>query len=126
MADLGRIDEALAGFARAIALMPAMAPAYFNRADVLLRIGRPDEALRDYDQHRAIRRWLWLIGRGIAGAGRLDEALASSIGASSIRLAEARQPRHVLKRWPRRRGQGEFQARAAELDPKFAALASEN
>ena len=30
--------------------MPAMAPAYFNRAGVLMRLGRPAEALRDCDR----------------------------------------------------------------------------
>ena len=34
--------------------MPGMAPAYFNRADVLVRLGRPAEALRDYDQAIAL------------------------------------------------------------------------
>ncbi len=99
LADLGRLDEALAGFDRAIALMPAMAPAYFNRADVLLRIGRPADALRDCDQ--AIALYPELAGahctRGLAlkALGRLDEAKVSF-------------------------------KRAGELDPQFAGLASAN
>ena len=61
--------------------MPAMAPAYFNRSEVLVRLGRPAEALRDCD--RAIELYPELAGahchRGIAlkVLGRLDEALAS-------------------------------------------------
>jgi tetratricopeptide (TPR) repeat protein len=76
-----------------------MAPAYFNRADVLLRIGRPIDALRDCDQ--AIKIYPELAGahctRGLAlkALGRLDEAKASF-------------------------------KRAGELDPQFAGLASEN
>ena len=82
----------MAGFDRAIALMPAMAPAYFNRADVLLRIGRPADALRDCDQAIAlypgdgrarIARAAWRS----KALGRLDEAKASFTRArpSSIR-----------------------------------------
>ena len=58
-----------------------MAPAYFNRAEVLLRLGRPAEALRDCD--RAIGLYPEMAAahsqRGIAlkALGRLDEALAS-------------------------------------------------
>ena len=47
--------------------MPAMAPAYFNRADVLLRLGRPADALRDYDQ--AIALYPELAGGALPAAG---------------------------------------------------------
>ena len=58
-----------------------MAPAYFNRGDLMLRIGRPADALRDCDQ--AIKLYPELAGahctRGLAlkALGRLDEAKAS-------------------------------------------------
>ena len=120
-------------FHRAIALMPGMAPAYYNRADVLLRIGRPDEALHDYDRSIALYPEIAVAhaGRGIAMKmlGRLDEALASLDQAIKLDpdLAEAHVNRgHVLEAQGRADEAKASFSRAGEIDPKFAAPASEN
>ena len=84
------------GFDRAIALMPAMAPAYFNRADVLMRLGRAGRsAARLRPGHRALsgdRRGACQPRMALKALGRLDEALASSTRRSSatqVRAAHA-------------------------------------
>jgi predicted O-linked N-acetylglucosamine transferase (SPINDLY family) len=51
---LGRNDDALLSFDRAIALAPELAPAHANRADVLSKIGRNAEALDSYDRALAL------------------------------------------------------------------------
>src|SRR5580704_13798791 len=78
---LGRNDDALASFDRAIALAPDLAPAYANRADVLSKIGRNAEALDSYDRALAlapdsVADWM---NRGVAliALNRHDEAAAS-------------------------------------------------
>jgi protein O-GlcNAc transferase len=51
---LGRNDDALLSFDRAIALAPELAAAHANRADVLSKIGRNAEALDSYDRALAL------------------------------------------------------------------------
>ncbi len=46
--DEGRLDEALAGFDRALKLDPASAEVRINRANVLVELGRHDEALAEF------------------------------------------------------------------------------
>ena len=70
--------------------MPDLAPAHFNRADMLLRLGRHADALASYDQAIALdpdcRR---ALQRGIAlkELGRLDEAPAADRALRSIRTS---------------------------------------
>src|ERR1700722_2140356 len=78
---LGRNDDALASFDRAIALAPELAPAHANRADVLSKIGRNAEALDSYDRALAlapdsVADWM---NRAVAliALNRHDEAVAS-------------------------------------------------
>ena len=47
--DLGRADEALASYERAIAVKPDFADAQHLRADLLRRFGRTEEALAGFD-----------------------------------------------------------------------------
>ncbi len=49
LAALKRLDEALASYARAIALNPGQAAAYNNRGNTLQALNRPDDALADFD-----------------------------------------------------------------------------
>jgi predicted O-linked N-acetylglucosamine transferase (SPINDLY family) len=78
---LGRNDDALLSFDRAIALAPELAPAHANRADVLSKIGRNAEALDSYDRALAlapdsVADWM---NRGVAliALNRHDEAVIS-------------------------------------------------
>jgi tetratricopeptide (TPR) repeat protein len=65
--------------------MPSIAPAYFNRGGVLMRLGRPREALRDYDEsiklhdtmapaHAGRARALEALGRSAEAQASLDRA----------------------------------------------------
>ena len=73
-----------------------MAPAYFNRAEVLMRLGRPAEALRDCDRAIGLSPEMPAAhsqrGMALKALGRLGDAEASF-------------------------------KRAAELDPKIGNLA---
>jgi protein O-GlcNAc transferase len=78
---LGRNDDALSSFDRAIALAPELAPAHANRADVLSKIGRNAEALDSYDRALAlapdsVADWM---NRAVAliAVNRHDEAVTS-------------------------------------------------
>ena len=124
------LDEALQGFTRAIALMPALAPAYFNRADVLLRLGRPAEALRDYD--RAIALYPEIAAAHSQPRARAEGARPARRGAGKRRCGDQRDAEFARRmpaaarcwrRWTRRRGEGEPE-RAAALNPKYAAPAN--
>lgn len=52
---LGRFDEALASYEKAIALKPDYADAFHNRANVLRELKRFDEALASYDKAISLR-----------------------------------------------------------------------
>ncbi len=98
-----------AGFHPGACAMPDMAPAYFNRAGVLMRLGQPAEALRDCD--RAIGLYPEMAAAhqpardSVAGAGRPDDAEVSfSAPRSSIRSSKigrpslAQRPKHTRRR----------------------------
>ena len=79
--ELGRLDEALADYERAVALRPGYVEAITNCAHVLLALGRHQEALARYDAALALRAddVEALNGRGnvLAALYCLDDALAS-------------------------------------------------
>ena len=52
--DLRRLEEALAGCDRAIALNPRYGIAHSNRGNILKALNRPDEALSSYDRAIAL------------------------------------------------------------------------
>ena len=54
LAHLGRNEEALASFDRALALGPATAGLHGSRADALVALGRLDEAVQSYDRALAL------------------------------------------------------------------------
>ena len=78
---LGRRQEALASYDRAVELKPDFAQAHGERADILLEISRNKEALEAYDRAIALQPALVEAhdgrGRALAGLGRGDEALAA-------------------------------------------------
>ncbi len=48
--DMGRLDEAIADFDRAVAMNPFFHKAYYNRGFVFDKMGRFDEAIADFDK----------------------------------------------------------------------------
>ncbi len=56
LATLERLDEALACFARGLALDPDDADALFNQGNILAQTGRARDALSSYDRALALRR----------------------------------------------------------------------
>lgn len=81
MMQLGRTDEALAGFGHSLALNPRQADAWCNRGNALALLQRPDGALDSYDHALAIRpdHGGALNNRAsvLIELGRLTEALAT-------------------------------------------------
>ncbi|HEX2759305.1 MAG TPA: tetratricopeptide repeat protein, partial [Rhizomicrobium sp.] len=77
---IGRLDEALALYDKAIALKPDLIDAYVNRGLVLTRRGRVEAAMADFDHAIAARPDLKSAHIGRSGAlvagDRIDEALA--------------------------------------------------
>jgi predicted O-linked N-acetylglucosamine transferase (SPINDLY family) len=85
---LGRLDEALADYARAIKLKPDFAAAHGNRANALKLLGRLDEALASQNRlvglsPRSAEAWN-SRGNTLKELGRLDEALESYERALSL------------------------------------------
>jgi tetratricopeptide (TPR) repeat protein len=86
---LGRLDEALASFAKAIALKPDCPEAFYNRGNTLRDLDRSDEALTNYD--RAIElRPTYRDAYSNRGAvlhklGRWEDAIASYDRAIALR-----------------------------------------
>ena len=78
---LGRLDEALASYDKALALRPDYAEAFNNRGVALKALGRLDEALASYDKALAVRPDYAeaFFNRGVAlqELKRFAEALAS-------------------------------------------------
>lgn len=79
--ELGRLDDALAAFDKALALQPAYRAAQVNKANSLRRAGRPSEALNLYDELtlRQANDAHALHGKGLClqDLSRFDEAAAA-------------------------------------------------
>jgi len=79
--QLGRYEEALANYDRALALRADYDAARYNRGSVLLELKRPDEALACLDQvldrNPNDAEALSVRGNTLRDLGRLEEALAS-------------------------------------------------
>jgi len=81
LSRLGRHEDALASFERAIAAAPDFADAHGNRASALMELGRLEEACADYEravalQPASIGDWLNL-GTVLHRLGRHDDAIAA-------------------------------------------------
>ena len=48
-ARLGKFEEAIRSYTRAIAAAPRYAPAYMNRGLAYMNVGRYDQAIEDFD-----------------------------------------------------------------------------
>jgi predicted O-linked N-acetylglucosamine transferase (SPINDLY family) len=92
--ELGRTEEAVAGYDRAIALEPDYLPAQYNRALSLLMLRRLPEALIGLDAAIALRGDMAELWNNRAGVlqemGRYGEALESLDRAMSLKPADAR------------------------------------
>jgi len=79
-ANLGRLDEAQAEFAAALALEPRYVPALVNSADAYRAQGKEDDALRELEQARTIAPdsapVRYALGLALARKGERDGALA--------------------------------------------------
>jgi predicted O-linked N-acetylglucosamine transferase (SPINDLY family) len=84
-----RFEEALAGFARALALRPTHAEALYNRGVILNELKRLDEALASYERALAARpdyvEALYNRGVTLHELKRFEEALASYDRALALR-----------------------------------------
>ena len=93
LAQLGRTDEALAAFDRALAIDPQDAEAHNYRGVALALLGRIDEALAAFDRALAINpqdaKAHDYRGAVLAQLGRMDEALAAFDRALAINPQDA-------------------------------------
>lgn len=89
LTHLGRFEESIPYYRRAIALKPQYVDAHFNLAEDLRRVGKKEEALAEYDAALAIdpRDWQALTGRAsiLASDRKLDEAAEACERALAIR-----------------------------------------
>jgi tetratricopeptide (TPR) repeat protein len=88
LARLGRLQDALSSFDRAIACEPGQADAYGCRGDVLSELGRAGDAIASYDQALVIKPAVaenWCNrGAALASLGRHEDALASFERAAAL------------------------------------------
>ncbi len=81
LAELGRLDEALAQYDIVLAAQPGHAESQFNRGNVLSMLGRHEEAIAAYDRALALRPQYTnaLLNRAMAlqTLGRHEDALAN-------------------------------------------------
>lgn len=108
LAELGRSEEALASYEKALTLAPGNVEATYNRGHVLERLKRYDEALASYDlaiaAHPTLAEAYANRGNALRELKRFPEALASYERALELRpdLVEAHSNRgmilHELKR----------------------------
>lgn len=78
--DLGRHEEALASYDRALRLKPDYAKAFYHRGNTLLKLKRPEDALASYDRALKLRPdyadALYNCGVALQSLKRPQEALA--------------------------------------------------
>jgi len=87
--DLGRLDEALSHYDKALVMNPDYARAHSNRGNVLQLLQRFDDALASYDNALAIRpdyaEAFFNRGNALRALNRLDDALNSYNKALAIK-----------------------------------------
>jgi len=81
LVNLGRDDEALAAFEKALALNPGDALVWYNQGVALGKLGRHEEALSSYDRSLELNPEFALawhsLGAALGNLGRHEEALAA-------------------------------------------------
>jgi predicted O-linked N-acetylglucosamine transferase (SPINDLY family) len=81
LSQLGRPDEAIAAYERAVAVDPAFAGGFYNKGLVLLDVKRPDAALEAFDAAIALKpdhaRACNSRGHALSDLGRFQEAVQS-------------------------------------------------
>src|SRR6266851_41164 len=124
---LGRADEALKSFDRAISHQPDVMEPYVNRADLLMALSRPGEAVATYDRALAVRpdlvpahanrgNALAALGRHDAAVESFDRALAANPDFAELHLNRG----NSLARLDRRDEALASYARALALRPDLA------
>ena len=80
-ADMGRLDEAMECYEKALAIEPRFPEAHSNMGNALCALGRPDAAVESYQRALAIKPDYAgahnNLGNALRALGRYDEALAS-------------------------------------------------
>ena len=88
LANMGRADEAMVHYQKALEIKPNHADAYYNLGHLLAKMGRTDEALAHYQKALELdpnhTKAHINLGGLLADAGRADEALAHYSKASEI------------------------------------------
>jgi len=127
MFDLGRLEEALASFDRALVLRPDYPEACNNRGNTLRELGRLDEALAAYDRALALKpdhASAWSNrGNVLRDLNRTEAALASLERALELRPDHAgiwTNHGNLLKDLGRPDEALASQDRAVALDPRLA------
>jgi tetratricopeptide (TPR) repeat protein len=99
--ELGRLDEAEAGYTQAIALKPDYVEAHSNLGVTLQELGRLDEALASYNQAIALKPDYAEAHNNLGGAlqelGRLKEAAASYTQAIALKPDYVEGARNLVK-----------------------------
>jgi len=104
--NLGRLEEAVAGYDRALALAPDMAEIHYNRANALQSLARLDEAVAGYDRAIALRPDLVeaYANRGVAlralrrfaeAVANFDHAIALKPGSAEVYYNRGNALRHL-------------------------------
>ena len=127
LSKLGRFEEALESYAKALAIKPDYAEALNNRGNVLRELGRLQEALESYNRALAVNpdHADAACNRGIVlrDLGRPGEALESYARALTIKPAhaEAACNRGIALQDLKRLGEAlESYARALAIEPAYA------
>ena len=122
---VGRVEDAIASYDKAIALDPDFCVTHYNRAHALLDAGRNDEALAAYDRAIALEPKMAeaYLGRALVlkKLARLDDALASVDKAIEMKgdVAKMHEARaSLLRDLGRDEDARAADARAAELAAK--------
>jgi predicted O-linked N-acetylglucosamine transferase (SPINDLY family) len=125
--NLGRLEEAVAGYDRALALRPDLAEVYYNRGNALRHLDRLDAAIASYDSAIALKPDFAeaYVNRGVAlqDLWRPNEALESYDHVLALKpdLAEALNNRgSILREFGRLDEALESCDRAIALKPDLA------